>query len=128
MANQDIVNAWGLTSRALPSAVNDQNYGPMRLSRRGELMTQDLDRKALADEGTYFIAHNVTNDASTTLAGHPAPVLADVTTFTKPLIVFRNTAGSRGASSRRRASSPGTATRPAGRTPRSRIPGPTSRR
>lgn len=94
MANGDYISAWGLTSRTLPSAVSDQNYGPMRVSRRGELMTQDLDRKALADEGTYFIAHNVTNDASTTLAGHPAPVLADVTTFTKPLIVFRHTGGS----------------------------------
>jgi hypothetical protein len=84
---------WGLTNRGLPAATVDNQYGQIRSGRRGELYTQPLPgaRYALADEGTYFVAHNVTNDASTTLAGHPAPVLADAdATLTKPLIFCRN--------------------------------------
>lgn len=91
MAN-DSVNAWGLTNRDLPSAYSDNNYGPLRRSRRGELVAQTTGkpRYVLADEGTYFVAHNATNDAATTLAGHAAPVLADAdATMTKPFIHLR---------------------------------------
>jgi hypothetical protein len=83
---------WGQASRGLPNAINENSYGPLRLSRRGENMSQPIGRArhALADEGTYFIAHNPTNDAATTLAGHPAPVLADAdATMTKPFIHLR---------------------------------------
>lgn len=45
-------------------------------------------RHLLADEGSYFFAQNATIDASTTLAGHAAPVLADL--YTKPFIFMRN--------------------------------------
>lgn len=91
MANQDIVNAWGLTNRALPGPVVDNQYGPMRLSRRGELFTAGDTGKwryNLCDEGTYFSGKNGTIDAATTLAGHAAPVLADL--YTKPLVHIRN--------------------------------------
>lgn len=88
----DSTNAWGLTGRALPGAYEDNSYGPLRRSRRGEIVAQitGKPRHALADEGTYFIAHNATNDAATTLAGHAAPVLADAdATMTKPFIHLR---------------------------------------
>ncbi len=48
----------------------------------------------MSEEGTYFVAHNPTNDEATTLAGHVAPVLADAdATMTKPLIFIRVPAG-----------------------------------
>jgi hypothetical protein len=93
MANQDIVFNWGQVNRSLPGAQNDNTYGPMRVSRRGELVTADSILKArhiAADEGTYFFAHNATNDAATTLAGHAAPVLVDAdATMTKPILHLR---------------------------------------
>lgn len=92
MANGDLIQNWGLTGRALPGAVVDNQYGPMRNSRRGELINQPLDRWTLSDEGSYFAWHNLTNDAATTVAGHAAPVLADAdATMTKPLVFIRNT-------------------------------------
>jgi hypothetical protein len=89
MANGDIVTVQALANRALPSAISDNVNGAIRISRRGEQMMQPLAmaRHVYADEGTYFINHNNTNDSATTLAGHPAPVLADAdATMTKPLI------------------------------------------
>lgn len=83
--------------RSLPSPVNPN--GEMvqpRASRYGEIINRPLPggRQVLADEGTYFVAHNTTNDASTTLAGHAAPVLADAdATMTKPLVFLRVPAG-----------------------------------
>lgn len=95
MANQDIIYNWGLASRALPSRTNDNAYAPMRVTNYGEPIVRPLDRHVLAAEGSYFVFHNNTNDASTTLAGHPAPVLADAdATMTKPLIFMRNAAAS----------------------------------
>lgn len=79
------------TSRALPTPVAQGLNAPTRGTRYGELLAALLDRKALADEGTYFIAHNATNDASTTLAGHAAPVLVDAdATMTKPFLHLRH--------------------------------------
>jgi hypothetical protein len=73
-----------------PAKLNEGEYGPVRTTKFGELMTRSLDRKALSEEGSYFIAHNPTNDAATTLAGHAAPVLADAdATMTKPFIFLR---------------------------------------
>jgi hypothetical protein len=93
--SNDNINAWGLTNRTLPSATVDNQYQPIRVDRRGAVVTKELDRWALADEGTYFTAHNITNDAATTLAGHTAPVLADAdATMTKPLLFARNPAAS----------------------------------
>jgi hypothetical protein len=83
-------------SRALPQPVSgDGEYGPIRGSRYGELFTTPMGRWRYnaADEGTYFIAHNATNDAATTLAGHAAPVLVDAdATMTKPFIHLVNNA------------------------------------
>jgi hypothetical protein len=63
-----------------------------RASKYGEVYSQPLpgSQHALALEGSYFVAHNPTNDASTTLAGHAAPVLADAdVTLVKPLVFLR---------------------------------------
>jgi hypothetical protein len=93
----DISNklTWIADSRALPQPISgDGQYGPARGSRYGELMVGLMTgrwRYNLADEGTYFSAHNATNDASTTLAGHAAPVLVDAdATMTKPFIHLVN--------------------------------------
>jgi hypothetical protein len=45
-------------------------------------------RHVLSSEGSYFYAQNATIDPATTLAGHAAPVLADL--YTKPFIFMRN--------------------------------------
>lgn len=87
-------NQKSLSQRALPSRIYPNTYGPDRSTEYGEKYVAPIMdwRQAAADEGTYFIFHNVTNDASTTLAGHPAPVLADAdATMTKPLVFMRNT-------------------------------------
>lgn len=88
---------WARLSRALPTPVSgDGEYGAVRGNRYGELMTTPTGkwRNNRVAEGTYFIAHNATNDAATTLAGHAAPVLADAdATMTKPFIFIRNPSG-----------------------------------
>lgn len=92
MANGDNVNIQATTSRALPNPSTDGYNSSLRSSRRGELMVQPMGlmRHAYADEGSYFIAHNATNDAATTLAGHAAPVLVDCdATMTKAFIHLR---------------------------------------
>lgn len=79
-----------------PTPENDGAYLPTRGSKYGEPFVRPLpgERYVLADEGSYFVAHNPTNDAATTLAGHVAPVLADAdATLTKPFIFFRVPAG-----------------------------------
>lgn len=82
-----------LASRALPSPTPGDNvrtppraaslYGDAsEISLLGSLM------HALADEGTYFYSQHPTIDAATTVAGHAAPVLADL--YTKPFLVVSN--------------------------------------
>lgn len=76
--------------RSLPAPVTQGEMTILRASRYGEQMVRQVDRIALAEQGTYFVAHNATNDAATTLAGHAAPVLADAdTTMTKPFVFLR---------------------------------------
>lgn len=90
-----------LASRGLPTPGNDGTRVGVRSSRHGELITAPLGRwrYTSAAEGSYFVAHNATNDASTTLAGHAAPILADAdATMTKPFLHFFN--GDAGTSSR----------------------------
>lgn len=85
----DDIRPLGVVNRALPGINQDNTQVPYRLGRRGELFSLPIGRArfALADQGTYFVAHNATNDAATTLAGHAAPVLADAdATMTKPFI------------------------------------------
>lgn len=78
---------------ALPSRIYPNTWGPDRSSAYGEKFVTPLgqSRWNLSNEGTYFIARNATDDASTTLAGHAAPVLADAdATMTKPFIFMRH--------------------------------------
>lgn len=86
----DDVRPIGTVGRALPSAAVDNTQIPYRLGRFGEQYVLPVGgfRHSLADEGTYFYAQNATIDAATTLAGHAAPVLADL--YTKPFIFMRN--------------------------------------
>lgn len=84
-------NQKSLTGRALPTQQAERVYTGDRSSLYGEKMILPVDRRAMADEGTYFYFHNATNDAATTVAGHAAPVLADAdATMTKPLVFMRN--------------------------------------
>src|SRR6185503_20336814 len=81
--------------QSLPTAGNQGEMVFERMSKYGEPMVRSLDLDAYADEGTLFIAHNATNDASTTLAGHAAPILADAdATMTKPFLFMRVPAAS----------------------------------
>ncbi len=92
----DDINFNALTSRALPSPVSPGVRGPARADRYGNLVTVAGGkwRGQASDEGTYFWAHNTTNDPATTLAGHAAPVLVDAdATMTKPFIHCRSTLG-----------------------------------
>ncbi len=76
--------------RSLPTAVTQGEMVNIRASKYGELLAALVDLETMADEGTLFTAHNATNDASTTLAGHAAPVLADAdATMTKPFLFMR---------------------------------------
>ncbi len=87
------INLNALSLRGLPAKISNNTPGPIRSSQYGELVTRQIGnfRHTLADQGTYFVAHNITNDLATTLAGHPAPVLVDAdATMTKPLIFCRN--------------------------------------
>ena len=79
----------GLIYEALPTASADDEWRGARQTRYNERFAQIIGdwRWQRSREGTYFFAHNATNDASTTIAGHAAPVLADAdATLTKPLI------------------------------------------
>ena len=82
----------GLVNRGIPARFGANTYIPIRTSAYGEQYTTPMNkwRHNAADEGTYFVAHNTTNDAATTLAGHAAPVLVDAdATMTKPFIHAR---------------------------------------
>jgi len=89
----DQVAPFLVTSQARPSQLADQAQVSQRGTRYGDAYVAPIMpwRQALADEGSYHIFHNPTNDASSTLAGHAAPVLADAdVTMTKPFILMRN--------------------------------------
>ncbi len=89
MGNETNIKGAG-RDRSLPTAGSQGEMTIVRTSRYGEVLNRNIDPRVLADEGSYFIAHNATNDASTTLAGHAAPVLADAdVTMTKPFIFMR---------------------------------------
>lgn len=91
----DNVNIHGRAGSSLPSKVTEGKDVDTRHSRYGEIVPVPLrSRQTLSREGTYFVAHNATNDASTTIAGHAAPVLADAdATMTKPLIHIVHSGG-----------------------------------
>jgi hypothetical protein len=86
------INPKLIARRGLPGKFPNNTSGGVRGSQFGELVTLEggSARHNLADQATYFIAHNATNDASTTLAGHADPELADAdATMTKPFIHMR---------------------------------------
>ncbi len=85
----DQINAKVRASRGLPGKFPNFTSAGVRGSQYGELVGVEVGqaRHTLSDQATYFIAHNATNDASTTLAGHADPELADAdATMTKPFI------------------------------------------
>jgi hypothetical protein len=87
----DDIRPLGVISRAKPNPTSTDNVeGRMRLSRYGEQYITPMGtvRHALSAEGSYFYAQNATIDAATTLAGHAAPVLADL--YTKAFLHIRN--------------------------------------
>jgi len=94
MGSSDNINVQA--NQIKPQKAANLQRTPLRGGRFGELMNQPLyDGKqwSLADEGSYFYSQNPAIDAATTIAGHAAPVLADL--FTKPFIIIKNnTAGS----------------------------------
>jgi hypothetical protein len=93
MADEDCIDLQGLAIRGLPSKIPNLARGPVRASQFGELVTKHAGqaRQTLADQGTYFLAHNATNDAATTLLGHADPELADNdATMTKALVHMRH--------------------------------------
>lgn len=93
MSNDQNIRGAG-RDRSLPTPGSQGEYVPVRTSRYGEPLVRRIDRVTMSDEGSYFIAHNTINDASTTLAGHAAPVLADADdTMTKPFVFMRVPAG-----------------------------------
>ncbi len=70
MAQLDYVSLYGAASRARPSKYADQSQAPVRLSNRGETVTQSLHggkMHTLAQEGSYFVATNPT--VATGIAG-----------------------------------------------------------
>lgn len=86
----DITNklVWGLANRGIPPAIGDNTYGPARVSRYGELVTQGLagsKMHALAAEGSYFIVTNPT--PGTAIAGIAA---ADGLDDLEALVFLRN--------------------------------------
>src|SRR5688500_1953500 len=84
----DDSKVFGETHRDLPGSYSNNAPVGLRATHRGELVTKPLDRYMLCDEGTYFLGQNATIDAATTLAGHAAPVLADL--YTKAFLFIRN--------------------------------------
>lgn len=90
-------NIWALTHRDLPGKTVDNQYGPIRTTRYGELVAQPLysgRQHGLADEGSYYVVTNAT--PGTGIAGHAAPT----TLGTKPLLFLRNTSSASGTNKR----------------------------
>mgnify|MGYP001584561631 CR=1 FL=1 len=90
MALEDRKN-WNEISRVKPGKISDAVNGAQRAGSYGEPYVQAVigsKLHALADEGSYFLAANAT--PGTGIAGHAAPVLADL--YTKSFVLMRNTA------------------------------------
>ena len=66
-------NVVGIQGMPVPVPGDGARIGA-RGSRYGDIVTMPLGRwrYTSAAEGSYFSAHNATNDAATTLAGHAA--------------------------------------------------------
>lgn len=82
----------GLPSRA----ADGEGAQAARFAQHGEAFNKPIMpwRHALCDEGSYHEFHNTTLDDATTLAGHAAPVVADIdATFIKPFFFLGLIAG-----------------------------------
>lgn len=80
-----------LSNRNAPNPIAPNTYGPVRSTKFGEVMTSPLGANknfGYSDEGSYFFAQQPVIDAATTVAGHPAPVLANL--YTKPFVHLIN--------------------------------------
>lgn len=92
--NYESVRPFGTAqSSTKPTQASEGGTIQFRTDLYGGLHTQNTlpGRHALALEGSLFGLRHTTFDAATNLAGHAAPVLADIDdTLTKPLIFLRN--------------------------------------
>ncbi len=82
----------GLIGQALPTAVTDNGWAGARQTKYNERFAVQIGtwQNALANQGSYFTAHNPVIDVATTIVGHAAPILADCdVTMTKALIHLR---------------------------------------
>ncbi len=82
----------GLIGQAPPTAVGDNTWTAARQTKYNERFAVQIGtwQNALANQGSYFTAHNPVIDVATTIVGHAAPILADCdVTMTKPLIHLR---------------------------------------
>lgn|SRR3990167_8448198 len=80
---------WLETRRSRPGVQVEGANGPARGNRFGEAVVQPImgsKMYGLLEEGSYFIAQNAT--PQTAIAGHAAPVVADL--YTKPYVHLRN--------------------------------------
>ena len=97
MADDSVYSKGLIYGDELPTGADNDEWRGARQTRYGERFSMPIGRMrhALAQQGTYFVAHNATNDAATTIAGHAAPILADADiTLVKPLIHLVNNAAS----------------------------------
>jgi hypothetical protein len=93
--NYESVRPYGAASSlTLPTAGAEGSSQLLRTDLYGGLIPSPLpSQHQMSLEGTYFEFHNATLDLATTIAGHAAPVVADIdATFTKALFFIRNTA------------------------------------
>ena len=93
----DQTSIYGDVSGVLPTRSVDNAQRVARFDNYGGLFTQPRfpGLHALAEEGSLFEFHNTTLDLATTIAGHAAPVVADIdATFVKAFFFLRNAAGS----------------------------------
>ncbi len=91
------INAKLIARRGLSRKFPNNTSGGVRGSQFGELVTLEAGsaRHVMSDQATYFVGHNTTNDAATTIASHADPELVDVdATMTKPFIHMRVAASS----------------------------------
>lgn len=84
---------YGSVGSTLPTSQNDGTNINSRYSNYGEAYVLPVMpwRHALAREGSYFTFFDATLDLATTVAGHAAPVLADIdATLVKATLFLRN--------------------------------------
>ncbi len=82
----------GLAAQALPTAVVDNVWQGARQTKYNERFGVQIGQwqNSLANQGSYYTAHNPVIDVAATIVGHAGPLLADCdVTLTKPLVHMR---------------------------------------